>query len=89
MEPMDPETKKSILANAVSDATEDDVDEYERLMAERFTIDPNMPQVLPPSGDIAAMGVDVEAKAERPMTRGEIEARLTELRTKLFPEKKK
>jgi hypothetical protein len=87
MEPMDPKTKASILVNAAFDATADDVDEYERLMAERFTIDPNMPQVLPPSGDTAAMGVDAEEGARR-MTLGEIEARLTELRTKLFPGEK-
>ncbi|MDP9190629.1 MAG: hypothetical protein M3P06_02865 [Acidobacteriota bacterium] len=87
MEPMDPKTKASILANAAFDATDDDVDEYERLMAERFTIDPNMPQVLPSSDEIAAMGVDAEEGA-RPITLGEIEAQLTELRTKLFPGEK-
>jgi hypothetical protein len=84
MEPMDPKMKESILANAAFDATADDVDDYERLLAARFTIDPNMPQVLPLPGDLAAMGLDAEEGAP-PLTRGEIEARLTELHTKLFP----
>jgi hypothetical protein len=85
MEPMNPETKRSILENAAFDATESDVDEYERLLAERFTIDPNMPEIPPPPTD--ALGINEGEETERPMTRAEIDARLTELRAKLYPEK--
>jgi hypothetical protein len=87
MEPMDPEKKASILATAF-DATEDDVDEYERLLAERFTVDPNMPRVpAPPSAEAEVFGIEAD-ETERPMTRAEIDARLTALRAKLFPGEK-
>ena len=42
MEPLKPETKKRILKERPQ-ATED-IEEYERLLAERFTEDPNLPK---------------------------------------------
>jgi hypothetical protein len=84
MEPMDPQEKRSILENAF-DAEEQDVDEYERLLAERFTIDPNMPAPVQPTADAEVLGVDEESQPTR--TLQEIDERLAELRTKLFPEK--
>lgn len=88
MEPMNRQTKDSILAAAL-DADENTIDEYERLLAERFTIDPNMPAIPPlPTGPSDALGIDVE-EAERPMTRSEIDARLAELHRRLYPGKNK
>jgi hypothetical protein len=71
MEPMDPETKESILANAASDATESDVDEYERLLAARFTRDPNMPET-PPSDKVTTFDTIEKVDTERRLTGVEI-----------------
>jgi hypothetical protein len=43
MEPLKPETKKRILKERPQASTED-IEEYERLLAERFTEDPNLPR---------------------------------------------
>ena len=45
MEPLRPEAKRAIL-NATPQA-EPEIDEYERLLAERFTIDPDAPAPQP------------------------------------------
>ncbi len=45
MEPLHPDTKRAIL-NANPQA-EPDVEEYERLLAERFTLDPDAPAPQP------------------------------------------
>jgi hypothetical protein len=42
MEPLKPESVRDLLANA--QAAPGDVEEYERLLAERFTRDPDLPQ---------------------------------------------
>ena len=43
MEPLKPETKKRILKERPQ-ASSEDIEEYERLLAERFTEDPNLPK---------------------------------------------
>ena len=43
MEPLKPETKARILQEQ-PEATPEDIEEYERLLAERFTEDPDLPQ---------------------------------------------
>jgi hypothetical protein len=41
VEPLKPDTKRQQNRPQVSQA---DIDEYERLLAERFTVDPDLPQ---------------------------------------------
>ena len=43
MEPLKPEMKRKLL-EAQRQATPADIEEYERLLAERFTLDPDLPQ---------------------------------------------
>ena len=43
MEPLDPETKARILQDNPQ-AAPDDIEEYERLLSEQFTVDPDMPK---------------------------------------------
>lgn len=43
MEPMKPETKQEILANRPQ-AEPSAIEEYERLLSERFTVDPDLPR---------------------------------------------
>jgi hypothetical protein len=43
MEPLKPETKRQIPQN-MPQASPADIEEYERLLAERFTVDPDLPQ---------------------------------------------
>jgi hypothetical protein len=43
MEPLKPETRKEILRKAPG-ATVEELAEYERLLSERFTIDPDAPR---------------------------------------------
>jgi hypothetical protein len=43
MEPLKPETKRRILQERPQ-ASPADIEEYERLLAERFTEDPDMPR---------------------------------------------
>ena len=70
MEPLKPETKRSILqSNPQADPA--DIEEYERLLAEQFTVDPSLP----------AAPADT-AMASRQQGR---DARLAELYRKLFP----
>ena len=42
MEPLKPDVKKQLLLNAPQ-ASPQDVGEYERLLSERFTVDPSLP----------------------------------------------
>ncbi|HEX8694455.1 MAG TPA: hypothetical protein VF746_18680 [Longimicrobium sp.] len=42
MEPLKPETKARILEESLQAAPED-IEEYERLLSERFTVDPDLP----------------------------------------------
>lgn len=69
MEPLKPETKSKILAENPQAAPED-IQEYERLLAERFTVDPDLPMAP-------------ESEAE-PTPEGR-EQRLQYLYRKLFP----
>ena len=43
MEPLQPETKARILRER-PEASPEDIEEYERLLAERFTEDPDVPK---------------------------------------------
>lgn len=43
MEPLKPVTKENILALR-PEADPADIEEYERLLAERFTVDPDLPK---------------------------------------------
>lgn len=71
MEPLKPELKKSILANNPQ-AEPKDIEEYERLLSLRFTEDPDQ--------EIPAAPVKGEAQTAREQR----EARIKELRQKLF-----
>lgn len=42
MEPLKPETESKILEES-PEAAPEDIQEYERLLAERFTVDPDLP----------------------------------------------
>ena len=67
MEPLKRTARKRIF-EAAPTATSEEIDEYQRLLAERFTIDPDLPR------DPASVNL-VQRR----------EARLKELRSKLFP----
>lgn len=81
MEPLKPEVKQQILANRPQAAPQD-IEEYERLLAERFTSDPNAPSAsaLPPGAPQAICA------SERLCDSRAREARLSELYEKLFGE---
>jgi hypothetical protein len=42
VEPLKPQTRETALRNRLQ-ASPADIEEYERLLAERFTVDPDMP----------------------------------------------
>jgi len=70
MEPLKPDTKRSILqSNPQADPA--DIEEYERLLAEQFTVDPSL-QAAP----MSAATISVQQARD---------ARLAELHRKLFP----
>jgi hypothetical protein len=69
MEPLKPETENKILEESPQAAPED-IQEYERLLAERFTVDPDLP-----------MAPESEAES----TPDDREQRLQDLYRKLFP----
>jgi len=52
MEPLKPDSKKKILATTPQ-ASPQDIEEYERLLSQRFAVDPNMPKATPVSAAIA------------------------------------
>ena len=68
MEPMKPEVKKAILESNPQ-AQPSDIEEYERLLSARFTVDPD----AAPSAAPQAASVD------------SLESRLERLHAKLFP----
>lgn len=69
MEPIQPEVRRAILeANPLAEPQ--DIDEYEQLLAARFTVDPDAPVAAP-------LGVDAMRSAQ--------EDRLAVLHRKLFP----
>jgi hypothetical protein len=70
MEPLKPQDKHRILAeNPAADPAE--VEEYERLLSERFAVDPDAPVAAP---NAVWSGIDVHVR----------EARIAELYQKLF-----
>jgi hypothetical protein len=44
MEPLTPQARDAILHNSAAPNAEQLLEEYERLLAERFTLDPDAPQ---------------------------------------------
>jgi hypothetical protein len=70
MEPIHSNVRQAIL-DANPAAAPEDIDEYERLLAERFAVDPDAPSPAP-----LAMAVSPAESRE---------ARLAELHRKLFP----
>ena len=72
MEPLKPEEKRSLLANSPQ-AQPGDIAEYERLLADRFTVDPDVPQPQPEPAFVES----------QPSLRRE--SRLQELALKLYP----
>ena len=80
MEPLKPDVKKQILANNPQ-AAPADIAEYERLLAERFMTDPNVPRAT--LGATAAKAAPPEGRAAQIQAR---ESRLAELQRKLFGE---
>jgi hypothetical protein len=72
MEPLKPDTKRSILqSNPQADPA--DIEEYERLLAEMFTVDPSIQPA--PTSPAGIAGISAQQARE---------ARLTELHRKLF-----
>jgi hypothetical protein len=81
MEPLKPEDKASILL-ARPLAQPADIEEYERLLAERFTKDPSVTPALRPPAGLAGPGIRGTVPAKTP---DQIrEERLLELHKKLF-----
>jgi hypothetical protein len=86
MEPLKPDIKKQILANRPQ-AAPADIEEYERLLSQRFSVDPHVGpasisavSVVPQRTAMAASSVPDAVKRE---------ARLAELHQKLFGEGKR
>ncbi|MGA2031899.1 MAG: hypothetical protein ABSG68_06570 [Thermoguttaceae bacterium] len=75
--------KKSILANNPL-AAPGDIEEYERLLSQRFNADPNIATLPARSAPQAAAGIPAAAPA-LPDEVAAREARLAELNRKLFP----
>ncbi len=81
MEPLKPEDKARILRTRPL-AQPADIEEYERLLAERFTKDPSITPTLAPPRGVARSG---SGGAVAPMTPDQIrEERLSVLFHKLF-----
>ena len=59
MEPLTPEVRKRILDNRPQ-ASPEDIDEYERLLSQRFTVDPDLPM----DPDESALRDDDETRLE-------------------------
>ena len=59
MEPLTPEVRKKILDDRPQ-ASPEDIDEYERLLSQRFTVDPDLPM----DADESALRDDDEARLE-------------------------
>jgi hypothetical protein len=59
MEPLKPETASKILEES-PEAAPEDVQEYERLLAERFTVDPDLP--MAPEAD--SQQADIEERIQ-------------------------
>lgn len=54
MEPLKPDTVKGILARpAAAPVLQEDIEEYERLLSERFTRDPDLPMSPRDADDVA------------------------------------
>jgi hypothetical protein len=70
MEPLKPDTKSAIRAER-PEASPEDIEEYERLLAERFATDPSAPAAAP-------------ERTPAPLAREQRENRLAELHQKLF-----
>ena len=60
MEPLKPETKRQILEDR-PEASPEDIEEYERLLAERFAEDPDLPK----SPDVAQTAARREKRLEQ------------------------
>jgi hypothetical protein len=78
MEPLKPEVKQKLLQNAPQ-ASPQDVEEYERLLSERFMTDPSIPTARPTSTPVPLAAPPALLPAQ------EREARLRVLHQKLFP----
>ena len=76
MEPLKPEVKRQLTQNNPL-ASPQDVEEYERLLSERFTIDPSLP-VAPRNANLNAAPDALSPEQER-------EPRLKVLYQKLHP----
>ena len=59
MEPLTPKVRKEILDNRPQ-ASPEDIDEYERLLSQRFTVDPDLPM----DPNESALRDDDEARLE-------------------------
>jgi hypothetical protein len=59
VEPMNPQTRKGLLKTSPQ-ASPEDVAEYERLLAHRFTVDPSIPRA--PADDHAANARDARLR---------------------------
>lgn len=72
MEPLKPETVRQILdlaRPAAAPGVQDDLEEYERLLAERFTRDPDLP-LSPREADAVDQAEDRIAQLHQKLFRG-------------------
>ncbi|MCA1616034.1 MAG: hypothetical protein LC800_18425 [Acidobacteria bacterium] len=92
MEPLKPEEKERILNHSL--AAPEELDDYERLLAERYMADPDLP-LAPPEGEPAS-GMSGNASARdaaaargvrvrRTLDQSQREERLATLHKRLFP----
>lgn len=73
MQPLKPSEKRAILENRPS-AQPADIEEYERLLSERFTVDPDFLPTQAPQGGVQELLSPTELR----------ERRIAELHQKLF-----
>lgn len=64
MEPLKPATKTGILRSR-PDVTKEEIEEYERLLAERFTVDPQMVQTFEEGTEHAAREIRIRELYEK------------------------
>ena len=79
MEPLKPEAKRQLLLNNPL-ASSEDVEEYERLLSERFTVDPSLPTVRTAANSNGMAAPSGQTEEVR-------EARLKVLYQRLYPSK--
>lgn len=81
MQPLKPEERDNIRREHPQ-AAPGDLERYEKLLSERFAVDPDQPQAAPESKEKSLAGEDA-------LSLEEIEAELSELHQRLFVKKRR